>query len=278
MPAYESVMLGRLSKVVGEIRFFHSYRHHVATSDSVGDVLRNIYQIPTRSVHVILNGVDAKQFHPDTRRGAAFREKYKIPLNASVVLGAAGRLVQDKGHPLLATAFAQIAKKHPDVFLLVAGSGPWGSRYEELAPNNVKNVGPLRPHELTYFYNAIDIFVNPTFRSQGMDHTLLEAMQCGKPLLATHFSSITWSVIVDKSLGWTFFPNVPSLVAALEAVVRDGRDKLRGKGEACREYAADVFTATKMGSAYERLFLCMKNEIYCQYPLPSDRCTATTPR
>jgi glycosyltransferase involved in cell wall biosynthesis len=43
--------------------------------------------------------------------------------------------------------------------------------------------------------HAADVFVNPMLRSQGLDHTLLEAMQCGKPLLATHFSSIIMSVI-----------------------------------------------------------------------------------
>lgn len=187
-----------------------------------------------------------------------------------MVLGAAGRLVRDKGHPLLFEAFSEILKKHQDVYLLVAGSGPWGDRYAELAPN-AKTLGPLTPSQLADFYNAIDIFVNPTLRSQGLDHTLLEAMQCGKPLLATHFSSIVMSVITNKKFGYTFSPNVDSLIAALEAVVHDGIDTLRVKGQTCLVYASRMFSATKMASAYERLFLCMTKELHCQYPLPSDR-------
>lgn len=262
-------MFGRLVRVADEVRFFHSYRHHVATSDYVGDVLRTIYELPLQNVHIILNGVDNKKFHPDPEKGAAFRVKHGVPLNASLVLGAAGRLVHDKGHPLLFEAISSILRQHGDVYLLVAGSGPWGERYEELAPN-VKMVGPLTPTELAEFYNAIDIFVNPTLRSQGLDHTLLEAMQCAKPLLATHFSSITWSVIIDKAFGYTFSPNVDSLTVAIESVIRDGKEALRRKGEACLEYASYMFTAEKMASAYERLFLCMKNSTYCFYPLPTD--------
>ncbi|KAH8965158.1 hypothetical protein BDL97_04G104000 [Sphagnum fallax] len=262
-------MSGRLARVADEVRFFHNYHHHVATSDYVGDVLHTIYQLPLRNVHIILNGVDEAKFHPDPAKGAAFRTKYSVPTNASLVLGAAGRLVRDKGHPLLFEAFSKILKKHKDVYLLIAGSGPWGDRYEELAPN-AKTVGPMTPIELTEFYNAIDIFVNPTLRSQGLDHTLLEAMQCGKPLLATHFSSITWSVIINKNFGYTFSPNVESLITALESVIQDGKETLQTKGLVCLDYASFMFTATKMGSSYERLFLCMKNTTYCHYPLATD--------
>ncbi|KAL2634880.1 hypothetical protein R1flu_006359 [Riccia fluitans] len=265
----QKTMSERLSKVVEEVRFFHSYRDHVATSDYVGDVLRTIYEIPEENVHVILNGVDQTKFHPDPEKGALFRAKYGVPANGSLVLGAAGRLVRDKGHPLLFEAFSEIVKEHKDVYLLVAGAGPWGDRYKELAPN-AKTLGPMTPEQLGEFYNALDIFVNPTLRSQGLDHTLLEAMQCGKPLLATKFSSITWSVVVSKDFGYTFSPNVEALRKALRAVIKDGKSVLREKGEMCRQYASYMFTATKMASAYERLFLCMKNETYCQYPLPGD--------
>ncbi|BBN19909.1 hypothetical protein MPTK1_8g14780 [Marchantia polymorpha subsp. ruderalis] len=259
----------RLSRVSEEVRFFHSYKHHVATSDYVGDVLRTIYELPEENVHTILNGVDQMKFRPDPVKGAQFRAKYGVPANASLVLGAAGRLVRDKGHPLLFEAFSEILKEHKDVYLLIAGAGPWGERYKELAPN-AKTLGPMTPVQLGEFYNALDIFVNPTLRSQGLDHTLLEAMQCGKPLLATKFSSITWSVVISKDFGYTFSPNVDALIQTLKAVINDGKMALREKGESCLQYASFMFTATKMASAYERLFLCMKNETYCHYPLPHD--------
>ncbi|KAJ7554835.1 hypothetical protein O6H91_05G011200 [Diphasiastrum complanatum] len=265
----QKVLSERLFKVTEEVRFFRRYKQHVATSDYVGDVLRTIYEIPLDNVHIILNGVDESTFRPDPTTGASFRDKHGVPLNASLVIGAAGRLVKDKGHPLLFEAFSEIIKDRKDVYLLVAGQGPWGERYKELAPY-AKNLGSLTSLQLAEFYNAIDIFVNPTLRAQGLDHTLLEAMQCGKPLLATRFSSIMKSVIVNSDLGYFFSPNVDSLSEALRSVIRDGKDSLKMKEKFRRSYASVMFTATKMGAAYERLFLCMKKDKYCHYPLPTD--------
>ncbi|KAK9268936.1 hypothetical protein L1049_000702 [Liquidambar formosana] len=258
-----------MPRLIDEIRFFNSYTQHICISNSAGEVLVNIYQIPQRNVHVILNGVDDTKFVHDPEAGARFREKHGVPANVSLVMGVAGRLVRDKGHPLLYEAFSLIAERHPGVFLLVAGSGPWGRRYAELGPS-VKVLGALEPSELSDFYNAIDVFVNPTLRPQGLDLTLMEAMHCGKPVLTPNYPSIVGTVVVNEGFGYTFSPNVKSFVEALEVVIRDGPKVLQRKGMACKEYAHSMFTATKMASAYERFFLCMKNTRYCHYPLPTD--------
>ncbi|XP_010277734.1 PREDICTED: phosphatidylinositol N-acetylglucosaminyltransferase subunit A [Nelumbo nucifera] len=258
-----------MPRLVDEIRFFSSYTQHICISNSAGELLVNIYQLPRRNVHVILNGVDHTKFVYDPEVGARFRQRYGVPSNASVVMGVAGRLVRDKGHPLLYEAFSSICERHPGVFLLVAGSGPWGRRYEDLGPS-VKVLGALDPSELSEFYNALDVFVNPTLRPQGLDLTLIEAMQCGKPVLTPNFPSITGTIVLNQGFGYTFSPNVGSFVEALESAIRDGPSVLQKKGMACKAYALSMFTATKMASAYERFFLCMKNDKYCKYPLSTD--------
>lgn len=258
-----------MPRLVDEIKFFSSYTQHICISKSAGEVLVNIYQLPQRNVHVILNGVDETKFVEDPKAGFKFREKHGIPKNVSLVMGVAGRLVRDKGHPLLFEAFSSVVKHNPDLFLLVAGSGPWEKRYSELG-SNVKVLGALESSELSKFYNAIDVFVNPTLRPQGLDLTLIEAMHCGKPVLTPNYPSIVGTVVVDDSFGYTFSPNLKSLIEALELAIYDGPQVLKRKGISCKDYALTMFTATKMASAYERFFLCMKNTRYCHYPLPTD--------
>jgi glycosyltransferase involved in cell wall biosynthesis len=268
-PALNQSLGQSVYRVLSEVRFFRSYAHQVAISDSTGEMLRDVYQIPSRRVHVILNGVDEAQFEPDPPLGRAFREEVGVPKGADLVLGVSGRLVKDKGHPLLYEAFSKLALRHPNVYLLIAGKGPWENRYMDLG-RNAKVLGAVPPGKLKAFYNALDVFVDPTLRPQGLDLTLMEAMQCGKPVVATRFPSIKGSIVVDEGFGYMFAPNVESLLESLEAVVAEGARRAAQRGRACREYAKSMFAATKMALAYERLFLCVKNDTFCGYPAEFD--------
>lgn len=263
--AFNKGIQGVVPKVLDEIRFFRNYAHHIAISDSCGEMLRDFYQIPSERVHVILNGIDENEFGQDLKLGHQFKSQIGIPVNASLVLGVAGRLVKDKGHPLLYEAFRKLITKYADVYLAVAGSGPWEQRYKDLGPQ-VLVLGSMSPSKLRAFYNAIDIFVNPTLRPQGLDLTLMEAMMSGKPVMASRFPSIKGTIVVKDEFGYMFAPNVESLLETLEAVVREGSERLAKRGNECREYANSMFTASKMTLAYERLFLCIKSETFCTYP------------
>ncbi|KAE8674845.1 chlororespiratory reduction 2 family protein [Hibiscus syriacus] len=206
-------------------------------------------------------------FRPEPSLGNDFKQKFGIS-KRSLVLGMAGRLVKDKGNPLIFEALNQILmenkKFQQTVTVLVAGDGPWGARYKDLGAN-ILVLGPLEQAQLAKFYNAIDIFVNPTLRAQGLNHTLLEAMLTGKPVMATRVASITGSVIIGPEMGYTFSPSVDSLKRTLYSVWNDGRVVLEKKGLAARQRGLQLFTATKMAAACERLFLCISKEEYCKY-------------
>ncbi|KAJ8752862.1 hypothetical protein K2173_008597 [Erythroxylum novogranatense] len=254
----------RVIKVVEEVKFFPDYMHHVATSDHAGDVLKRVYMIPQERVHVILNGVDEEVFKPDSVKGIEFNQKFGIPRSRrSLIFGMAGRLVKDKGHPLMFEALKQMLTENStfrdNVVILIAGNGPWSERYRDLGTNAIV-LGSLEQSQLARFYNAIDIFVNPTLRAQGLDHTLLEAMLSGKPIMATRVASITGSVLTEVDMGYIFSPTMVSLKNALYKAWEDGREILEKKGDVARIRGLQLFTATKMALAYEKLFLCISRE------------------
>ncbi|KAL6199960.1 hypothetical protein ACLB2K_029742 [Fragaria x ananassa] len=84
----------------------------------------------------------------------------------------------------------------------------------------------MSPSKLQAFYNAIDVFVNPTLRPQGLDLTLMEAMMSGKPVMASRFRSIEGSIVVDDEFRFMFSPNVASLLEALELAVKKGSRRM----------------------------------------------------
>ncbi|MBA0761812.1 hypothetical protein Gotri_024403 [Gossypium trilobum] len=224
-----------------------------------------------RRTSAILNGVDEAIFRTELSLGNELKHELGIPQNGSLILGMSGRLVKDKGHPLIFQALKEIFMENnrfqQSVVLVIAGDGPWGARYKDRGAN-ILVLGPLGRADLAKFYNAIDIFVHPTLRGQGLDQTPLEAILSGKPVMTTRVASLTGSVIVGPELGYTFSPTVESLKKTLYRVWKDGKVVLEKKGKAARQRGLKLFTATKMTAAYERLFLCMPKEAYCKYPNP----------
>ncbi|KAG4948104.1 hypothetical protein JHK84_041548 [Glycine max] len=237
----------RAVKVVEEVKFFSYYAHHVATSDHAGDILKRVYMIPKERVHIILNGVAQHVFRPDVSKGKDFKKRHGIPDSKSLVIGLAGRLVKDKGHPLMFEALKQTIEENSTFqdcsMVVVAGDGPWGARYRDLG-ENILVLGPLEQAELASFYNAIDIFVNPTLRAQG-------------------------SVIVSNEMGCAFSPTASALKKAIYELWVSGREVIDKKGQVAMQRGLQLFTATKMVAAYERLFLCMSSvnheEHFCEY-------------
>ncbi|XP_062179839.1 uncharacterized protein LOC133884435 [Phragmites australis] len=248
-PAFNQSLGQSVYRVLSEVRFFRSYAHRVAISDSTGRCCATCTRSPPATCTSSLTAWTRPSSSRTSRSalGRAFREEVGVPKGADLVLGVSGRLVKDKGHPLLYEAFSKLVLRHPNVYLLIAGKGPWENQYMDLG-GNAKVLGAVPPGKLKAFYNALDVFVDPTLRPQGLDLTLMEAMQCRKPVVATRFPSIKGSIVVDDEL---------------EAVVAEGARRAAQRGRACREYAESMFAAIKMALAYERLFLCVKNETFC---------------
>lgn len=110
---------------------------------------------------------------------AMLRERLGIPASRLVV-GAVGRLSPEKGYDLLLRAFALADLR--DAALVLVGDGPERSRLEAMAPPDVIFAGwQANPWP---FHALFDLLVAPS-RSEAFGITILEAMLCGTPVIAT---------------------------------------------------------------------------------------------
>jgi len=108
------------------------------------------------------------------------------------IIGAIGRLVDQKNYPTLLQAFALSLKEYKDIHLVVVGSGD--SKQELINISNRLKIN----HKITWlgrieyipeFLSKIDVFVLPS-NYEGFGLVLLEAMVANKPILAANNSSI----------------------------------------------------------------------------------------
>ena len=111
------------------------------------------------------------------------------------VVGYLGRLVWDekvRGVAHLIRAMKMVRTSLPSATLVVAGDGPHRTALEELAareaPGGVVFLGDL-PDPVPRFYSALDLYAHISFQ-EGLPLALLEAMVCGRPVVASAVGGI----------------------------------------------------------------------------------------
>ena len=145
------------------------------SSDVRRELIEN--QFPIERIVHISNSVDIDQFKPPERR------ENRNSKNICFV----GRLEEQKGLEYLIKAMDIIKSKGNCVKLFIVGEGQLKANLEELCKkltleNLVVFVGIT--HDVLPYYQDASIFVLPSI-SEGMPLSLLEAMSCGLPVIAT---------------------------------------------------------------------------------------------
>ncbi len=170
-------------------------------------------------VEVVSNGVDATRFQPAERSAARAALGIRT---AEHVLVCVSRLSPEKGIDVLVDAMAQL--KGSSARLYVVGDGAerdalaTRARAAGVSENVVFKL--TRPHdEIPRWLAAADVAVLPS-RTEGMPNAVLEALACGRPVVATAVGG-TRELITDPALGRLV---APGDAAALANALRDALD------------------------------------------------------
>jgi sugar transferase (PEP-CTERM/EpsH1 system associated) len=277
--ALEGVLAARLAGVPVVIHSEHGYemdsleglplrrrlfrRAAYAMADQVFTNSRNLRDYHARQawispeqIRVIHNGVDTGRFEPqpDTR----VRMRRELGLSADCfVVGSIGRLVPIKDHCTLLKAAAALAGRGVNVRLLLVGTGPQlGALQREadalaILSGRVSFFGAS--DRIPELLNALDAFVLPSL-GEGMSNTLLEAMACGLPVVATRVGGNP-ELIEEGSSGWLFSPrDVSGLADMLHRLSCDSA-LCRQLGANARQRAVNQFSFQQMVSSYRNLYL-----------------------
>ena len=139
------------------------------------------------STQVIYDGVDPARFKPLNQQEC--REKLALGAKGKVIVYV-GNLLKTKGCLDLVESFAQLKQLHPDALLVYVGKGDACAAnivaYAERAglKDAVRLVG-TQPHEVVASWmGAANVVVLPSY-NEGVPNVLLEAMACGRPIVAT---------------------------------------------------------------------------------------------
>jgi glycosyltransferase involved in cell wall biosynthesis len=166
----------------------------VAISESAKRDILEIVGIPEKKIKVIYLGRD-ERFRPvqDERRLAEVRARYG--LDRKVILFVGIIQARRKNVVGLVEAYARLADLRKQYCLVIAGGDP--AACPELDPilardglaEDVFCLGFVPDEDLPALYSLADLFVYPSFY-EGFGLTVLEAMSCGVPVVASNAASI----------------------------------------------------------------------------------------
>jgi starch synthase len=209
------------------------------------DILAAYPAVPPERVRVIRNGIDTRQYAPDSRTGLL--ASYGIePGRPSVVF--VGRITRQKGLPVLLRAAEQLdpavqlvlCAGQPDTPELAAEVTALAARLQATRSGVTWLSGMLAREEVIQILSHATVFACPSLY-EPLGIVNLEAMACGAAVVASRVGGIP-EVVADGQSGILVPPGDPvALAAALKALAGDP-DRAAAMGRRGRERAVAEFS------------------------------------
>ena len=183
-------------------KFFSKYIDYMfAVSRDNANIIRTRYK---RDVEILHNGVNVELFKKDETIRKELRKKYN--LENKKVLISVGRIVGWKGYQLVIKAIKEL-----DVKYVLIGDGEYLNELKKLAKqekvdNKVLFLGSVSNNELYKYLNMADVFIQPSIGHEAFGITIIEAMACGLPVVASKNGGIL-DIISDGKNGYLFEVN-----------------------------------------------------------------------
>lgn len=211
-------------------------------------------------VEILRARVDTDRFRPgidavgiDNKYGLAGRQ----------VILVLGRLVRRKGVHRLIRVFPNIAHHHPDVCLVIAGTGPQEKTLRQdgaVLGEQIVFTGRVSDADAPALYAAADVFALPVadrwwgLDAEGLGVVLLEASACGVPCV-TGRSGGTPEAVVDGKTGFVVdAQDEEQLVGSISKLLSQP-DLAREMGVAGRRHVVAEFAERSLpGALLEWLF------------------------
>ena len=226
----------------------------ICASEAIRRILLADGVAPSRAI-TVHEGIDLA--HVAAAPAASLHEEFWLPHGAPIV-GNVAALVPHKGQRHFVEAAALVVREVPDARFVVAGEGELRATLEHLIKhhNLEKHVilAGFRPDVLS-LHKAFDIFVMSSI-TEGLGTSLLDAMACGRPIVATTAGGMP-EVVQDGETGILVPPrNDRALADAIIRLLKDSalRERMGTAGLALvrARFSAERMVADTL-HAYEGL-------------------------
>lgn len=229
----------------------------IAVAERHGRYLAEHEGCSAEKVRVIANGVDVEKFHA-RRPSRALRDELRVPKGAPVA-GIVAALRPEKHHELFLESAALVCEQMCEARFLIIGDGPQRGKLEGLArqlglADAVHFLG-MRA-DVADVLSLVDVLLL-TSHMEANPVSILEAMACEKPVVATRVGSVPETVL-DGETGFLVAPGDARGIADRVIELFRNPKRVVRMGRAGRERVLAQGSVRRMVEGYEDLL----QEIY----------------
>lgn len=216
--------------------------------------LINTIKVEPAHIKQIYNGVDNIRFSPRSKSNLIAIPSNFITENAFVI-GSVGRMAKVKDYLSLTQAFLLLVEQIPQakdhLRLLIVGDGE--SRKECIAmlrQADLENLAwlPGERSDVSELMQLFDVFVLPSL-AEGISNTILEAMSCGLPVIATSVGGNV-ELVINSQTGKLVPSGNPEALATAILEYYNHREMLIKHGQAARQLIETNFSIDTMVAGY----------------------------
>lgn len=230
----------------------------IGVSKELTEYLGSRVKIASGKLSTIINGVDAERFVPKTKeQKRALRSQWGLSQD-DVIIGTVCRFDPIKNLQFLVDCMPEIVDLVPRVKLIMVGEGPSRAGLErriiDIGLTDRIQLWPRR-QDIEHVMPMFDLYACSSL-SEGTSMTILEAMACGLPIIASAVGGNC--SLIDKSNGILFHLNKKAMfIASVTSLLTDSH-RLATLGALSRERAERRFPLRQTIDSYESLYLkCM---------------------
>lgn len=201
------------------------------------------------NVHLTPNAIDPAGLADQMRR---------FNSDGPLKLVYVGRLVRSKGLFEIIDALVELKRAGRQFRFYVAGGGPdqdelMGAVKQAGLEDRVRFLGGVFAEEKYRLWLDSDLFVFPTFHSEGLPYSLLEAMAAGCVPVTTSVAAIP-DVMRDREHGLFVPVKDAGALAIAVAALDDDRERLIRMAEAARRRVLERYTLARLADDFRRLY------------------------